>query len=242
MKFDAKKLLDTVETMNRELEDLRKKYEAKSKELFHSATKEFFETTPEIESIYWTQYTPFFNDGEECVFSRNDVYYTIASPVSSDDDEDEDYEDDDGEGIPFLSERYDSKNASSNLKKVQEMIKQHEFYPGSVTDIPYPFSYYCADETTDFQAPRDRRGSQPKKKVFNLSKAISYKHSLESLVKRIDEEDSLYPNKKQSLENFAAIKKFIEGIDESAIQDMFGDHVKVIVTKDGVDVQEYEHD
>lgn len=38
--------------------------------------KEIFNKYPRINTIYWAQYTPYFNDGEECVFSVNDVHFT----------------------------------------------------------------------------------------------------------------------------------------------------------------------
>ena len=38
--------------------------------------KEFsllFDTVPELEYVYWTQYTPSFNDGDTCVFTVHDI-------------------------------------------------------------------------------------------------------------------------------------------------------------------------
>jgi hypothetical protein len=31
-----------------------------------------------VESVRWTQYTPYFNDGEPCVFGANDCYVKLA--------------------------------------------------------------------------------------------------------------------------------------------------------------------
>jgi len=39
----------------------------------------FFEEFPKVKTIHWTQYTPHFNDGEECVFSMNDMWFTTTS-------------------------------------------------------------------------------------------------------------------------------------------------------------------
>lgn len=53
-------------------------FEAKKKQLVEELRKEFpqmfvelFNKSKCIESVSWTQYTPYFNDGEECVFSAN---------------------------------------------------------------------------------------------------------------------------------------------------------------------------
>lgn len=35
--------------------------------------KEIFSTIPEIKSIYWIQYTPYFMDGDTCEFSIHDI-------------------------------------------------------------------------------------------------------------------------------------------------------------------------
>ena len=44
----------------------------KIKNHFFDLIKKIFENK-NIKSIYWTQYTPFFNDGEECIFRVNDL-------------------------------------------------------------------------------------------------------------------------------------------------------------------------
>ena len=53
-------------------------FEAKKQELVRELRKEFpqlfleqFQKSKCIESVSWTQYTPYFNDGEECVFSAH---------------------------------------------------------------------------------------------------------------------------------------------------------------------------
>lgn len=58
-----------------------KKFEDKKKQLVEELRKEFpnlfkslFEQTDKIKSFSWTQYTPYFNDGDECVFRVNGVY------------------------------------------------------------------------------------------------------------------------------------------------------------------------
>lgn len=50
-----------------------------------------------IDSFGWTQYTPYFNDGEPCVFSVGDVWFRTLDDVKgkSGDGDDEDYDDED---------------------------------------------------------------------------------------------------------------------------------------------------
>lgn len=42
--------------------------------------------------------------------------------------------------------------------------------------------------------------------------------------------------------NSAALRKLLAKIDEDVFLDMFGDHVQVFATREGFDVQDYDHD
>jgi len=65
-----------ISQMNQELEEVRKEHMRKLQEAFREVTKEFFNETP-VQAVIWTQYTPYFNDGEECVFGVNDPIFVI---------------------------------------------------------------------------------------------------------------------------------------------------------------------
>lgn len=43
-----------------------------AQQVLASEFKEFFEKYPEIVAVRWVQYTPHFNDGDVCEFSRHD--------------------------------------------------------------------------------------------------------------------------------------------------------------------------
>ena len=43
-------------------------------ELFKKGLQEVFDEFPDIEFISWTQYTPYFNDGDECTFRVGEAY------------------------------------------------------------------------------------------------------------------------------------------------------------------------
>jgi hypothetical protein len=45
------------------------------KSVINDVFSEVFNAHPEIEKIAWTQYTPYFNDGESCIFNVHDVYF-----------------------------------------------------------------------------------------------------------------------------------------------------------------------
>jgi hypothetical protein len=64
-------------------QELTKKFQATAQELFKKTTRNFFDSVPEIKAFYWSQYTPYFNDGDECVFSVHDVYFTNTTDVDN---------------------------------------------------------------------------------------------------------------------------------------------------------------
>lgn len=41
---------------------------------------EIFKTVPQLKAISWIQYTPYFNDGDECRFSIREIIYYNYSP------------------------------------------------------------------------------------------------------------------------------------------------------------------
>jgi hypothetical protein len=59
-----------------DLRALRKAYDDKLKNegeaAMKEAFKEVFDKHPCIDSVYWTQYTPYFNDGDPCYFRMNE--------------------------------------------------------------------------------------------------------------------------------------------------------------------------
>lgn len=59
--------------------ELQKRFQAKAQDLFKQTTKEFFDKNPAITAIFWTQYTPYFNDGDTCEFSVHEPYFTNAN-------------------------------------------------------------------------------------------------------------------------------------------------------------------
>lgn len=79
--YDA--LLERVENAKREVE-------AKAKSAISALFKAFFAANPDIGALKWTQYTPYFNDGEPCEFSVNsDFDVLLGKYVTPEEDDDE---------------------------------------------------------------------------------------------------------------------------------------------------------
>lgn len=65
-----------IERLNGLREEIKQKREAINKEckaVFEAEAKTIFERHPKLDSFKWRQYTPYFNDGEECIFGRHDA-------------------------------------------------------------------------------------------------------------------------------------------------------------------------
>ena len=157
-----KKFETIIAQMNEEMETLREKYKEKTQFIFKSMFSEFFSEHPEVTAFGWHQYTPYFNDGDECVFRCN-VEYGWATNAP------------DYQNVSYGE--YDGEN--------EDWVW---------VDDP---DYGCQNE-------------------------------------------ELIPEKtSKSLEK---LRKVLGGIDEEVYKTMFGDHVTVIVTPNGIETEYYEHD
>ena len=60
-----------------EIKKLKKEMLEASNKIFTELTKTIFEEHPKVKSFGWTQYTPYFNDGDTCYFSVHTDYIYI---------------------------------------------------------------------------------------------------------------------------------------------------------------------
>jgi hypothetical protein len=63
---------------------LQAEAKAAAQAAFTEGTRALFEAFPAMESFGWTQYSPYFNDGDECVFSAKTDYPNINGEESYD--------------------------------------------------------------------------------------------------------------------------------------------------------------
>jgi hypothetical protein len=153
------------------IEDNKKKMEAViaetrvegGKALFKEM-ENLFKDYPALGAIIWTQYTPYFNDGSECLFTvYND--YPLVIPAEE------------AEGIDFTTGENDLN---------RQLYEKHDK------------EVYC------YEMPSCR------------SKNRKPEHD--------------------------AIADFFERLDSDDYFHLFGDHARIVVTKDGLIIEEYEHE
>ena len=92
-------------------EEMSKQFQNELKTIF----KEVFETYPNVKKMAWTQYTPYFNDGDACIFSVYDIYVCDETC----DPEDNFYD--------WLDISWgDGKNKYPMITEIQKMMSQSE--------------------------------------------------------------------------------------------------------------------
>lgn len=77
-------MLSEIKEKQAEIKKMQNELQKKSAEIFLSSFKRLFEENPKLKSFGWTQYTPYFNDGDTCYFSANTDYLYINGEQEDD--------------------------------------------------------------------------------------------------------------------------------------------------------------
>jgi hypothetical protein len=144
--------IDKVRELKEQMRQLREELAQKAKDGFHESIQELFENHPSLIQFSWTQYTPYFNDGDTCYFSAHTDYFNLQTA------EDE-----------------------------EEEFSNYSLYDG-----------YGKDRVEKEMTPH--------------------------------------------LEAGKAILEVLAVFDSEDYEKMFGDHCRVVVTREGVETEHYEHD
>lgn len=77
---------------------------------------DFFDKNSNIKTIHWLQYTPYFNDGDECVFSVYDIFFSGNEWGNT-----EPYEDEEEE--PQYDRQYASQLARLMMNDLEDTMR-----------------------------------------------------------------------------------------------------------------------
>jgi hypothetical protein len=69
---------EIFERSQKHINELRKKLVEAMSAAFAETMAAVFKAHPEVKTIYWQQYVPYFNDGDECVFQLNEIHFSPA--------------------------------------------------------------------------------------------------------------------------------------------------------------------
>lgn len=150
--------LDKYRSTKAKLEEAREAAKQMMSEAFSEGSNALFEEHECLVEFSWTQYAPYFNDGDECVFHAHTDYPDI-------------------------------------------IFRRH-------------VEEYSEEELSD------------------LSYGGEFEYGNYGRKDRTDAENAAGD----------AVIKFLGEFDDDLLRDAFGEHIKVTVTRDGVQVDDYDHD
>ena len=95
--------MSAIDKIKERMDEIKKLIGNEGRTLLQSEFKAIFDANPELQGLRWKQYTPYFNDGEPCVFGVHDVYIRLADTPEDAGDYEDGYDD-----------AYGSKNPVAN--------------------------------------------------------------------------------------------------------------------------------
>lgn len=125
---------DDIKELVKEMEAFRKEYQKKGQSVLKKAFKTFFNEHPDIKTITWAQYTPYFNDGDECIFSLKDAYCSKMKLTEADISDPYDldgYEEDESDEVRLQGNggyKYDSKQRRAVEKFMEQMSQLDDIF------------------------------------------------------------------------------------------------------------------
>ena len=99
------------QALKTKIAESRKQLEQTAKEAFTEMTKEFFEENPDLLAFGWTQYTPYWNDGDVCEFSAHTDYPSVTTVI-------------DGQEVTYNENSGEITDAEGDEIKTQEDYKR----------------------------------------------------------------------------------------------------------------------
>lgn len=163
---------EVVNKYTKDMDDFKRKGE----DALRKAFKIFFDENPTVTAFTWTQYTPYFNDGDECVFGVHDMYYS-TSVMNKDE---------------WEAHKPESEEEGEEIK------------------------WYSAWNKPEVPSAQ---------RVDQLKTADTERADIEKVH-----------------ENFKAFSKETSLLPDELWKMVFGDHIEILATREGFEVEEYNHD
>lgn len=108
----SKSVTKRMKELTKEIDKLRSELTKESKKSFKAGIKQLFDSYKSLNSFAWAQYTPYFNDGDECVFGA----YTESIHINEENDE---------TGLWYAEKLMnDIKNKNKVIKRLEQEISE----------------------------------------------------------------------------------------------------------------------
>lgn len=179
-----------------------------------AAVAHFLEACPEVTSVFWRQYTPYFNDGSPCEFSVHDLCFSLDS-----------IDDVDGDGAWLYTEE-DYQNALKHVEDVRQFEADPQAWRKAYRAAYYKKNmreYHVKDEYL-YPYPRTVEAAQKEVAEIELQRTLVSSSRAEEI-----------------RDAFEALSAQFKRIPEATMRAVYGDHVRVTITRSGTETDDYNH-
>ena len=213
MNYEA--LTTQFKEFSAQMEAARAAMSEKAKPYVEAGVQQLLEICPEIDSVFWVQYTPYFNDGDTCYFSVYEPSFILVG--------DDDYCEYEGSYLYSANDLEAAKNRLQSIKAYEEdpeawRLKKTREYEQN-TGRPYPYLQ------STLRPIYSRESAQ---KELEEIETFFEKYSPEA-VQRIST-------------SFDTFVRDFSAIPEDILKAIYGDHVLVRINRTGTTVEEYNHE
>lgn len=118
-----KDLLVEQKKMQAEYEVLKKDFQKRGQEILKKSFSSFFEAYPKVKAITWTQYTPYFNDGEACVFGVGDMWVLSKKSYEDWQEEGGGYAEEYDVIRPYIEDKYEDELTKEEKKNINVFVR-----------------------------------------------------------------------------------------------------------------------
>lgn len=216
MNYDA--LMKNFDELNEQIRQAREQMREKSEGLVEGVVKIFLDECPEVTGVHWTQYTPYFNDGETCEFNVNSICFHI---LEDEDDEIEPYESTMLYGTSHLEKAKKSLKVAEEYSADPEAWRKNyldQYYKDYGRDYPY---------NTKYLTPYPNDPVEAQENIEEIERSLQ-KYPAE-VADRIEN-------------SFAKVINAINKVPEEVMRSIYGDHVMVVINREGTTVDRYQQD
>lgn len=213
--MEINKIQKDINRMNKKINNLKNKSLNKIRKVFAPVFIDFLKENPAVRSIYWDQYTPYFNDGDQCIFSVGELQLLI-------------------EGFECYEEFYIPDISSIKYAK-KEVDDWELFINDRNTWIENKLKEYDTIYNNNFSRYESRDNWIANQKPYGTYEDAIANYERESTF------SEKYPDLAQ---NFSKLESFIRSIDEDILYELFGDHARVSIAQGATKftIEEFEHD
>lgn len=131
------KILEKINQQNDKIEDMKKAHMEDLQSEFKNIIKMFFDECPKIQAVLWSQFTPYFNDGDPCIFRINGPIFVTQNFDTKNLRDSYEYEDDDeyaSLSVPSVSWQKDI-NYARNILENNPSAWQKEYYSSNIIKL-----------------------------------------------------------------------------------------------------------